>query len=203
MAEIKIRKKSRTWPWVAAFIVMLLAVVTYLLLYENPKNKEVETEEARKFLLTEQNEEGELDAGPYSSSDLETADLSFIGDRKQLGTDPEFTSVALAKLALTVQQRAKDLGIKIGNDLAIILQEQKMEGKPLTIKNLKNGSEKIVSAMRGLQRKKFPTLSQDMAHVEEVAKKIEPDIEMESQKGTVIEFFELSGDLLKKMKAGK
>jgi hypothetical protein len=210
MAEIEIEKKKPIWPWI--IVALVIAAIIYFLAFaedDTIDDMAVDTtemvtddksQETDTFINTQEN--NTYDATSDGDANALMALKSHI-DNPKMGLDHEYTNEALLKLIVAVKNKATILNVDVDADL----MEAKKKAEDITedpyevdhANKIRNSGEIIVKAIKTIQTKEFPNLSNSFDTVNESLMRIKPDEKTLNQKADVNNFFEQAAELLTQM----
>ena len=204
MAEIKITKKTKWWPWII-LILVLLAVLIYFMMTSNrmdEMNKTTDITSEAVELISEQTDFADSD---YSKADLEVAEYtSFINDTNRLGSDFDYTKDALVQLSNAVRQTAIKHNLNIDGRVEKVKIDSEQIQKDVDsvglAKKIKIVGGDISAVIGQLEKKNFPDMANASEKIERAVASIIPTQRIDEQKEPIIAFFKSCGDALKEMK---
>ncbi|GGW45438.1 hypothetical protein GCM10007383_32280 [Arenibacter certesii] len=140
----------------------------------------------------------------FSKSAEETAIyLSLLGDRQQLGSDPNYTRSVMVQLINMVRTTALEYHLKMDDKLETLKESSLTIRNNTTASNLiihiNSAGKEVSEVITQLQVQKFPDLSKETERVHRAVNKIDPTIALKDQKEEIKEFFVSCGDAIKKM----
>ncbi len=192
MTEIKIEKKKPVWPWIL-LVLVILAVAVYFLFFKNSGNRLTPPGTDSTAMMTM----------PAQNNDV-TSYIDYVkGDTSKMALDHTYSSTALSKLIMAVQEKAGDVNYDIkadmdqANDYA-----REITADPMATNHadkIKAAADIISTSLGNMQQAKFSSLSTEAADVKTAADGIKPEILTLDQKEAVQRFFDKAADLLQKM----
>jgi hypothetical protein len=198
MAEIKIEKKQKWWPWVILGLGILIAISCFFLLANN-----VNVEEPLGIQTDEHYRQGELSANSPPKPDPEVTGYStFTYDTSKLGVDAQYTNTALVQLSQAVRQAAMEHNLEIKGRLESgdINTRESADSLQLSGK-LKRVGGQIAEIIQELQQGDFPQLAHQSQEINDAVASIDPRTTINLQKDNIRTFFESCGDALQEMNA--
>ncbi|MFS4418261.1 hypothetical protein [Maribacter sp. 2307ULW6-5] len=214
MAEIRIKKKKTPWGWIVGALVAVGLLAWFFMADTDgaPEPKEgsvVETELGAPTVENGDNTPNGAAANDFRTNVLADPDAqlqaftAFIGNTEKMGLDHEYTSEALLRLINATIERAIVTGVDVDSELEMAVQRAREITKdPLDgdhADKIKKAYLSITQVMAGIQRQKFPDLSQDIDDVRRAAQDIDPAVLTLDQKEKVNTYFREAADALTKM----
>jgi len=192
MAEIKIEKRTRVWPWVIA-IILLIAGLVYIF-----ENRNGDIAEAEVITIADTlSKPASTDDGPVHDY------IQFVNEGRTMELDHAYTNGALIRLSNAIRYKAE----VTGHDLTAGLDKVKEHAADITddpyatthARSIRSAADILVNSMQKIQQDKYPNLESEMTEVKNAAKDINPKVLTLNQRDAVKTFFSKSADLLQSM----
>lgn len=196
MAEIKIEKKKPIWYWIVGLLV--LAALAYFIFFQVSDSETVVSDETETTAGTTY----EVD---NSSNSAVASYVDFMNSNdKNMDLDHEFTNEAFTRLIAATEAKAADMDYDVEGDMSDLRENAKHiteDPYETTHANRISTSAAILAdALKGMQEKGYPDLSDHAVKVQSSAEAINPDKLTLDQKDAVKSFFENAARLLENMK---
>jgi len=199
MAEIKIEQKKQIWPWLLVGLVIAALLVYFLVIRDNGKNSEVETE---ADYITNTNELDLL--GVKENNSTVAAYVDFIeNSKKRMSLDHSYTNEALIKLIEATNAMANVVGYEVQADLEKVKEYANM----ITIDpfetthadNIRKAVDILTNVLHNIQKAKYSGLADEVVELRNASESIKPEVLTLQQKDAVKNYFAKASDLLQKM----
>lgn len=201
MAEIKIEKRKRIWPWLLIGLGLVIAalLIYFLVFRKNDIITETVTE-ADHITNTEE---------PYllevkENNRTVAAYVNFVENSNQeMSLDHAYTNEALLKLIEATNAMANE----VGYDILADLEKVKGYANMLTIDpfdtthadNIRKADDVLANVLQNIQKAKYPSLAAEVEELKKAAASINPEVLTLKQQDAVKNFFVKASNLLQKM----
>lgn len=204
MAEIKIEKKKTIWPWILLALLLLAGVLYFVF-----ADSDVEEYEDDTITIEEVGDVDAIAVVPANSEAIAaydetlTAYTQYIGNTEKMGIDHVYSNNALEYLIEAVEAKAAVLNIDIEADLEKARKNANaITNDPYDVNHadlIKNTGMILVSALKTIQMKSFPSLDDELAAVNDAVMAINKETHTLDQKDDVNTFYKAAESLLIKM----
>jgi len=218
MAEIKIEKKKRVWPWILLALGIIGLLIYFLGFNDNnePVNEVSKTSQPPVVEQTDPTdvkenqtpepqavEQTDLISVTENNSKVE-AYVNFVeADKLEMDLDHEYTNAALLKLIQGTEAMAEE----VDYDIQVALNQVNEYAQMITndpfetthANNLRKANDILANALQNIQKAKYPGLSNEVAELKNASESIKPGVLTLEQKDEVKTFFNKAAVLLQKM----
>ncbi|MBN1926573.1 MAG: hypothetical protein JW798_12135 [Prolixibacteraceae bacterium] len=213
MAEIKIEKKKRVWPWFLLILITALVIVLLNVFQSKNGEKENENENEKATEIVDEFEKGKADNESIENtaekdSIINTYVNDYVNfvenDNNKMTLDHAYTNSALKKLVVATEAMAEKNDLKISADLKKVHEYAEMITKdPLDTSHadsIRKATDILTNALQEIQKANYPELKNETDGLRAASESINPDVLTLNQKVAVKAFFEKAATLFKKMK---
>lgn len=200
MAEIKIEKKKKVWPWVAAGLGVVILVIAVMVSRDTVKPMDIE---AATEYVPQPEKPADL-LGVKENNATVAAYIDFIENSPgKMTLDHAFSNEALLKLIDATKAMAGTVGYRIQVDLekvkgyANIITEDKYVTTHADY--IRIADDSITHVLQNIQMTHYPTLASDIEELKRTAEAINPNVKTLKQKDAVRMYFAKACEVLKKM----
>ena len=199
MAEIKIEKKKKIWPWMIAGLV-IVALLVYFLGFHNSGNNTAQVTEAS--YITDTSEPDQLKE--KENNITIAAYVDFVENSEGvMGLDHEYTNEALLKLIDATNAKANEVGYEVRADIDKVREYAKMitidPDETTHADNISKAAVILTNVLQNIQLAEYPGLTAEVDELKGASASINPDVLTLAQKDAVKNYFAKASDLLQKM----
>ena len=154
MAEIKIEKKARIWPWVLIALFVAAFLIYYFAFRNSGSNEPIAQTTG--------------DTATLHPSEIDDY-VQFIGTNDSMGLDHNFTNEALLKLTNAVQAKAEHIQLDVSTELdqvrehARSITQDRFESSHAN--SIRKAADLLTASLKKIQENKYSTLSKEMMEV--------------------------------------
>lgn len=199
MAEIKIEKKTKIWPWIIALLIMVILLLYFLPFSTDDGNA---TEQKETVASAGAIKSDLIDIA--ENNDSVAADVNFVkNSNESMSLDHAYTNEALLKLVAATEAMANEVGYDVLSDL----EQVRDYAKSITIDpfetthadNIRRADDMLTIVLQNIQKAKYPELEDEVTALQSAAQSIQIGVLTLDQKDAVKNYFEKAADLLQKM----
>ncbi len=211
MADIDIEKKNPVWPWILAAVI--IAVILLIIFIDTDSADEEVVDEApieNTTAVSNLNGGENLIEAEESIATVESY-VTFINNNEwEMGLEHEYTHDALIMLTDAIESLANEVDYELGANLGEVRDiANTITEEPLSEQHGNRITEAfriLTDALMGMQQAYYPTLSEDVANMdedvtrlEEIARNLNPDELTLEQKEIVKSYFNQAAQVLNEM----
>ncbi len=200
MAEIKIEKKKKVWPWVLAGFGIVILVIAVMVSRDTSKPMDIE---AATEYVPQPEKPTDL-IGVKENNATVAAYVDFIENSPgKMTLDHAFSNEALLKLIEATKAMAGIAGYTIQADLEKVKGYANIITKEKYVTThadyIRIADDTLASELQNIQMAKYPTLANDIEELKHAAEAVNPEVLTLKQKDAVRMYFAKACEVLKKM----
>ncbi len=200
MAEIKIEKKKKVWPWVLAGLGIVILVIAVMVSRDTSKPMDIE---AATEYVPQPEKPADL-LGVKENNATVAAYVDFIENSPgKMTLDHAFSNEALLKLIEATKAMAGIAGYTIQADLEKVKGYANIITKEKYVTThadyIRIADDTLAHELQNIQMAKYPTMASDIEELKRAAEAIDPNVKTLKQKDAVRMYFAKACEVLKKM----
>ncbi len=208
MAEIKIEKKKRVWPWILLALVVIAVLIYFLAFRDNTDRDYADPDHTENRIeATETAEPVETTTAPINVNENNSTVEAYVGfvetSNQTMKLDHAYTNEALSKLTDATNAMAKELGYEVQADIEKAKEYAEMIMKDpfetTHADNIRKAGDLLTKVLQNIQKAKYPGLANDVEDLRNASESIKPGVLTLDQRDEVKTFFAKAADLIKKM----
>ena len=200
MAEIKIEKKKKVWPWLIAGLGVVVLVIAILVFRDTGKPMDVE-------MATEYVPQPEKPIDLLSVKENNATVAAYVDfiehSSGKMTLDHAFSNEALLKLIDATKAMATIAGYTIQADLEKVKGYANIITKEKYVTThadyIRIADDTLARELQNIQMAKYPTLANDIEELKHAAEAVNPNVLALKQKDAVKNYFAKACEVLKKM----